>query len=98
MQQIIIIIKIDVLISTPLRLVSLIQENAMDLSKVEMLVMDEGDRLLDLGFVQQVDEILAACSNPSLVRCLFSATLPEAIETLVRTVMHDPIRLTIGQR
>ena len=45
-----------------------------------------------------MDEILAECTNPALVRCLFSATLPPAIEEMARTVMHDPIRIVIGQR
>ena len=45
-----------------------------------------------------MDEILAGCTHPALVRCLFSATLPPVVEELLRTVMHDPVRIVIGQR
>jgi hypothetical protein len=50
------------------------------------------------GWLFQMDEILAECTNPVLVRCLFSATLPPAVETLARSVMPDPVRIVVGQR
>ncbi len=86
---------IDTLISTPLRLVHLLKESEFTLDCVKILVMDEADRLFELGFLEQVDEILAACTAVDLQRCLFSATLPEGVENLARTILRDPIRVSI---
>eukprot|EP00741_Cyanophora_paradoxa_P007034 tig00001071_g6806.t1 len=92
--------KFDVLITTPLRLQAMIKEESIDLSLVEHLVLDEADKLLELGFLEQVDEIVAACGGgkPSVQRCLFSATMPPQIEEVARSVLVDPINVTIGVR
>lgn len=87
---------IDVLISTPQKLVSEIQNGNINLSNCSNLVLDEADRLLDMGFLEQMDEIIASCNNPNLQKILFSATIPSGIETLAKTFMNDPIRVTIG--
>lgn len=77
--------KRDIVVATPARLASLIKANAIDLSRVEYLVFDEGDQLWDAnGFVTDVDEIVAACTNPNVTRALFSATMPETTENLAR--------------
>ncbi|CAI5527481.1 unnamed protein product [Closterium sp. Naga37s-1] len=88
----------DVLISTPLRLAHLVTEKKVDLSRVQHLVLDEADKLFEMGFVEQIDGVVAACSLPALTRSLFSATLPEAVEQLARSVMHDPVRIVVGDR
>eukprot|EP00897_Mesotaenium_endlicherianum_P001348 jgi/Mesen1/1240/ME000129S00344 len=88
----------DVLISTPLRLNHLLAQGKIDLSRVEHLVLDESDKLFELGFVEQIDAVVAACARPGVVRGLFSATLPDAVEELARTVMHDPVRIVVGER
>lgn len=90
--------KRDILITTPMRLVNLIQTESIDLSAVEYLILDEADRLFELGFLEQVDTVMSACTNPRLRRALFSATMQQGVETLARTVLRDPIRLTIGVR
>jgi len=91
--------KVDVVIATPLRLLQTLQEGKCDLSSVRYLVLDEADKLFELGFVDQVDEILAAVAgNQDVVRCLFSATLSEDVEDLARSVLVDPLRLTVGGR
>ena len=92
--------KHDVLITTPMRLVHLVRAGSVDLAHVELLILDEADRLLELdsGFAEQVDEVFAACAHPRLVRALFSATMLPGIEELARTVLHDPLRVTIGVR
>ncbi|RKP12549.1 P-loop containing nucleoside triphosphate hydrolase protein [Piptocephalis cylindrospora] len=90
--------KFDLLITTPLRLVHGIQQGEVDLSGVEHLVLDEADKLLEAGFVEQMDEILAACSNPKLQKMLFSATLPSGVEALASTIMKDPIRVVVGEK
>ena len=60
--------------------------------------MDEADKLFEMGFVEQVDSAVAACDGPEVTRALFSATLPETVEQLARSVMTAPMRLTVGER
>lgn len=68
------------------------------LCRVEYLVLDESDKLFELGLVEQVDLVVKACSNPSILRSLFSATLPDSVEELARTLMHDAVRVIIGRK
>ncbi|KAG6540878.1 hypothetical protein Mapa_017753 [Marchantia paleacea] len=89
---------IDVLVSTPLRLEKLLKNKKLSLHKVDYLVMDESDKLFEMGFVKQIDTIVEACSSPSVVRALFSATLPDSVEELARTILVDPIRITVGEK
>ncbi|TMW66353.1 hypothetical protein Poli38472_004118 [Pythium oligandrum] len=86
----------DILIATPLRLVHLIQEAKLDLSMVEMVCLDEADRLFDMGFVEQIDEILAACTHPKIQRAMFSATMMQGVEEMAQSVLRDPIKISIG--
>ncbi|KAL5701652.1 RNA helicase [Ranunculus cassubicifolius] len=88
----------DILVSTPRRLQFAIRKKNLDLSRVEYLVLDESDKLFELGFVKQIDSVVEACSNPSIVRSLFSATLPDSIEELARTIMHDAVRVIVGRK
>ena len=90
--------KVDILVATPLRLKSLVEKGRVNLSAAEFLVLDEADKLFEMGFVEQVDAAVAACDNPEVVRALFSATLPETVEQLARSVMTQPMRLTVGER
>ncbi|KAF9953934.1 RNA-dependent ATPase rok1 [Mortierella alpina] len=90
--------KYDILISTPLRLVHAIQQEKMELGQVRHLVLDEADKLLEQGFLEQTDEIFAACSHASLQKSLFSATLPSGVEALASTFMRSPIRIVIGSK
>ncbi|KDO25053.1 hypothetical protein SPRG_09782 [Saprolegnia parasitica CBS 223.65] len=86
----------DVVIATPLRLVHLITESALALDKVDMICLDEADRLFEMGFVEQIDEVFAACTNPSLQRMMFSATMLEGVEEMAQSVLKDPIKVAIG--
>lgn len=61
-------------------------------------MLDEADRLFEMGFMQQIDEIITACSHPKIVRCLFSATIPSGVEQMADTFLNDPIRVIIGLR
>ncbi|KAG0253002.1 RNA-dependent ATPase rok1 [Mortierella polycephala] len=90
--------KYDILISTPLRLVHAIQQEKMELGHVRHLILDEADKLLEQGFLEQTDEIFAACSHASLQKSLFSATLPSGVEALASTFMRSPIRIVIGSK
>ncbi|CAH9078208.1 unnamed protein product [Cuscuta epithymum] len=88
----------DILISTPFRLQYAIKNRKLDLSRVEFLVLDEADKLFELGLMEQVDSIFKACSNPSILHLLFSATLPDEVENIARTIMHDAVRVIIGRK
>ncbi|CDS00299.1 probable ROK1-ATP-dependent RNA helicase [Sporisorium scitamineum] len=90
--------KFDVLITTPLRLVHAVEKEEVDLSNVRHLVLDEADRLLEDGFLQQTDSILAACSHPHLRKALFSATLPAGVEEMAKTFMVDECRVIVGTK
>lgn len=59
-------------------------------------MLDEADRLLDAEFVQQVEEIVAACSHPNIQRAVFSATLPTGVEKSAMGMLNDPIRVVVG--
>lgn len=78
----------DIVVSTPLRLVTLVRDGAVSLASVRMIVLDEADKLFDAGstgggsdkaFVGQVDEVLAACSHQDVQRALFSATIGQQV-------------------
>ena len=88
----------DALVCTPLRLVHLIETESLSLHTVSLLVMDEADKLLELGFLEQVDAILAACSHAQLQRCLFSATMLPVVEDLATTVLRHPIKIVVGAK
>lgn len=66
--------------------------------RVEFLVLDESDKLFEPGMLEQVDFVVKACTNPSILRSLFSATLPEIVEDRARTIMHDAVRVIIGRK
>lgn len=63
---------------------------------MKYLVVDEADKLFNEGFLEQIDPIFAACTNTNLQRCLFSATLDDRVETLAKSVMISPVKITIG--
>ncbi|KAL1351862.1 hypothetical protein HN51_015731 [Arachis hypogaea] len=88
----------DILISTPLRLRLTIRRKKVDLSRVEFLVLDESDKLFEPELFKQIDSIIKACSNPSIIRSLFSATLPDFVEDRARELMHDAVRVIIGRK
>ncbi|XP_014495716.1 DEAD-box ATP-dependent RNA helicase 57-like [Vigna radiata var. radiata] len=87
----------DILISTPLRLRLAIKKK-IDLSRVEYLVLDESDKLFEPELFKQIDSVLKACSNPSIIRSLFSATLPDFVEVRARELMHDAVRVIVGRK
>lgn len=87
--------RIDILIATPGRLLDLMGQGFVDLSKVETVVLDEADRMLDMGFINDVKKILAPI--PANRQTLFfSATIPKSIKKLARNILKDPVRITIN--
>jgi ATP-dependent RNA helicase RhlE len=90
-------IGMDVLIATPGRLLDHIQQRTARLDKVEFLVLDEADRMLDMGFLPDVRRIIDRCPK-SRQTLLFSATIPPAIGTLCSWALKNPEKIEIGQR
>ncbi len=88
---------VDVLVATPGRLLDHIQERLVDLSGIRHLVLDEADRMLDMGFLPDVKRIIDRCGKDRQT-ALFSATIPPAIETLIHWAMRSPVTIEIGQR
>ena len=84
----------DVVVATPGRLLDLVGHNALDLSFVEMLVLDEADRLLDLGFAEELARILALLPAQRQ-NLFFSATFPPALQALAQTLLRDPHRIML---
>ena len=82
----------DVVVATPGRLIDLIDQNALSLSQIKTLVLDEADKLLDMGFADELARILALLPAQRQ-SALFSATLPPAIVALASSLMHDPLRI-----
>jgi len=84
----------DIMVATPGRLIDLIAHNALTLANVAMLVLDEADRLFDLGFAEELSRILALLPAQRQ-NLFFSATFPPAVQTLARTLLRDPVRVTV---
>ncbi|HSB87667.1 MAG TPA: DEAD/DEAH box helicase [Ilumatobacteraceae bacterium] len=85
---------VDVIVATPLRLIDLLKENELDLDQVEIVVLDEADRMADDGFTPQVEWILRKVTAEHQTM-LFSATLDGDVGHLVRRYMSDPIEVAI---
>ena len=88
--------KNHVVVATPGRLLDHIERGTFDPSNVRFVVLDEADEMLNMGFIETVEEILEALPNQR-VTCLFSATLPKEIEELAATFMNDPLYIEVTQ-
>jgi len=86
---------VDVVVATPLRLIDLLKENELDLSEIQVLVLDEADRMADDGFTPQVEWILRKCTGTPRQTMLFSATLDGDVGHLVERYMTDPVEVAI---
>ncbi len=85
---------VDVLVATPGRLLDLMQQREVDLSRIEVFVLDEADRMLDMGFVRDVRRVLEQLPDERQ-SLLFSATMPEDIVQLSKTLLRDPLRVEV---
>jgi superfamily II DNA/RNA helicase len=84
----------DFVVATPGRLLDLVERNAAQLSDVTALVLDEADRMLDLGFADELNRILSLLPERRQ-NLLFSATFPTAVESLALDLLHEPERIKI---
>ena len=85
---------VDVLVATPGRLLDLVHSNALRLNQVEVLVLDEADRMLDMGFIHDIRKIVAKL--PSERQTLFfSATMPQQIAELAKQMLRDPVKVAV---
>jgi ATP-dependent RNA helicase RhlE len=88
---------VDFLVATPGRLLDLASQNAVDLSRIEVLVLDEADRMLDMGFIRDIRKLLALLPRQKQT-LLFSATFSDAIKQLAAGLLHSPALVEIGRR
>ena len=85
---------VDILVATPGRLLDLMGQRHVNLGRVEHLVLDEADRMLDMGFVRDVRRILAAMPT-ARQSLLFSATMPEDVARLAADFLQDPVKVAV---
>ena len=88
---------IDVLIATPGRLEDLINQGAAKLDQVQILVLDEADRMVDMGFLPSITKIVERIDGPHQT-LLFSATIDKNVKRLSKTMMNDPVQIEIARR
>ena len=84
----------EIAVATPGRLLDLVDSKAMHLSEVEVLVLDEADKMLNLGFKEEMDKIFALLPVKRQ-NILFSATLGEAVDAIRENLLHDPVRIEV---
>jgi len=86
----------DLVVATPGRALDLAKQNALKLSSVETLVLDEADRLLSLGFADELTRVLALLPTRRQ-NLLFSATFPQAVQALAAQLLHEPARISVEE-
>jgi ATP-dependent RNA helicase RhlE len=88
---------LDVLVACPGRLIDHLERRNLSLDRIEVLVLDEADRMLDMGFMPQIRRILTRC-NPERRNLLFSATMPPEVASLCRDFLADAKTIQVGRR
>jgi ATP-dependent RNA helicase RhlE len=85
----------EIVVACPGRLLDHIWKGTIDVSHIEVLVIDEADRMFDMGFLPDIRSILKCLTNPRQT-LLFSATMPDEINHLIHEVLHDPVTVKVG--
>ncbi|MDO9477805.1 MAG: DEAD/DEAH box helicase, partial [Pseudohongiella sp.] len=86
---------LDILVATPGRLLDLHQQNAVKFDKVEILILDEADRMLDMGFIKDIKKVLAMLPKKRQ-NLLFSATFSGEIQELARGLLQNPVQISVA--
>uniref|UniRef100_UPI002353A1B3 DEAD/DEAH box helicase n=1 Tax=Rheinheimera sp. TaxID=1869214 RepID=UPI002353A1B3 len=86
---------VDVLVATPGRLLDLYQQNAVKFGQLEILVLDEADRMLDMGFINDIKKVLALLPKKRQ-NLLFSATFSDEIRKLAKALVNDPLEVSVS--
>lgn len=84
----------EIVVATPGRLLDLVDKNSISLSSLKVLVLDEADKILNLGFKEEVDEILSKLPKKRQ-NILFSATMEETVEELINRILHNPEKISV---
>jgi ATP-dependent RNA helicase DeaD len=87
----------QIIVATPGRLIDLINKRAIRLETIRYVVLDEADEMLNMGFQEDIDEILSHTPKEKKV-WLFSATMPSEVRSIAANYMHDPFELTVGRK
>ncbi len=88
---------IDIVVATPGRLLDHMERGTIDLSNVEMFILDEADRMLDMGFIRDIKKVVAAVPG-NRQTLFFSATMPPAVEQLAKNILRNPALVELGER
>lgn len=88
---------VDILVATPGRLLDLYQQNAIRFQDLEVLVLDEADRMLDMGFIHDIRKILS-CLPRQRQNLMFSATFSDDIRALAKGMVHQPVEISVSPR
>ena len=88
---------VDIVVATPGRLLDHVQQRTIDLRSVEILVLDEADRMLDMGFIHDIRRIIGLLPRQRQ-NLMFSATFPEEIRKLAGSFMHQPVTVEVARR
>lgn len=86
---------VDILVATPGRLLDLHNQNAVRFDQLEILVLDEADRMLDMGFIRDIRKIMALLPKKRQ-NLMFSATFSKDIRELAKTIVHDPLEISVN--
>ena len=87
----------QIIVATPGRMKDMIGRRMIDISKIEYCVLDEADEMLNMGFYEDITEILSYSPDDKNT-WLFSATMPKEVATIARKFMHDPLEVTVGSK
>lgn len=87
----------QIVVATPGRLIDLLGRKAVNLSTIQYVVLDEADEMLNMGFKEEIDEILSKTPETKIT-WLFSATMPREVRAIAKNYMSDPVEITVGDK
>jgi ATP-dependent RNA helicase DeaD len=90
--------KPQIIVATPGRLRDMIRRNRVDFTNVKTMILDEADEMLNMGFQEEVDDILEYMPKEGRHTMLFSATMPKEVEAILNKYMTDPVKVAVGER